>query len=109
RLVLPRNERLVAQFASLERTVARGSGRDNIDHPPNQHDDLCNAVAGAAWLAACRGGYDPLGPAWAAAWGDAGDLDSSALGPPLSFAEQRRQAQQAEWEKYGQPLQWPNA
>jgi len=105
RLVLPRNERLIAQFASLERTVARGSGRDNIDHPPNQHDDLANAVAGAAALAASRGGYDPWGAAWDAAWGrDGVDLDAAALAPPVSFAEQQRQAQQAEWEKFAGPV-----
>ena len=32
---------------NLERTVSRG-GRDTITHPPNGHDDLANAVAGAA-------------------------------------------------------------
>jgi hypothetical protein len=31
----------------LERRTARG-GRDSIDHPPGQHDDLANAVAGLA-------------------------------------------------------------
>lgn len=38
--------RLVSQLAGLERRVAR-SGRDSIDHAPNQHDDVANAVAGA--------------------------------------------------------------
>ena len=33
RITLPRNERLVAQIVSLERTVTRGSGKENIDHP----------------------------------------------------------------------------
>ena len=49
---LPRNDRLVRQLTSLERTTARGSGRDNIDHPPGQHDDVSNCVAGSAVLAA---------------------------------------------------------
>ena len=31
---------------SLERRTSR-SGRDSIDHPPNGHDDVANAVAGA--------------------------------------------------------------
>ena len=47
------SERLVTQFVSLERRVARG-GRESIDHPPNGHDDLANAVAGAIDLAAGR-------------------------------------------------------
>jgi hypothetical protein len=48
-IVLLNNERLVAQLAGLERRVSRG-GRDSIDHAPGGHDDLCNAVAGAASL-----------------------------------------------------------
>ena len=42
--------RLVSQLCGLERRTARG-GRDSIDHAPGQHDDLANAVAGAAILA----------------------------------------------------------
>ena len=38
--------KLAAQLCSLERRTARG-GRDSIDHPPNAHDDVANAVAGA--------------------------------------------------------------
>lgn len=38
---------LVDQIAGLERRT-RSGGRDSIDHPPNGHDDLANAVAGAA-------------------------------------------------------------
>jgi hypothetical protein len=37
--------KLVAQLCALERRVARG-GRDSIDHPPGQHDDIANAIAG---------------------------------------------------------------
>jgi hypothetical protein len=40
------NERLLNQLCALERKTARG-GRDSIDHPPNAHDDLINAAAGA--------------------------------------------------------------
>ncbi|MBJ7410847.1 MAG: hypothetical protein JHD15_10880 [Phenylobacterium sp.] len=36
---------IATQLCSLERRVARG-GRESIDHPPNGHDDLANAVAG---------------------------------------------------------------
>jgi hypothetical protein len=42
--------RLVTQLCGLERRTARG-GRDSIDHAPGEHDDLANAVAGAAALA----------------------------------------------------------
>jgi hypothetical protein len=38
--------KLVSQLCSLERRTARG-GKDSIDHPPGQHDDVINAVAGA--------------------------------------------------------------
>jgi hypothetical protein len=46
---------LIFQLSSLERRTAR-SGKDSIDHAPGQHDDLANAVAGAAWASAARGG-----------------------------------------------------
>lgn len=41
------NPRLVNQLAALERRTSRG-GKDSIDHPPNGHDDIANAVAGLA-------------------------------------------------------------
>jgi len=47
RIVLPKSDRLVNQLTGLERRVAR-SGKDSIDHGPGAHDDLANAVAGAA-------------------------------------------------------------
>ncbi|MBY0383245.1 MAG: hypothetical protein K2W78_15155 [Xanthobacteraceae bacterium] len=40
------NQRLVSQFASLERKTS-SMGKDRIDHGPGGHDDLCNAAAGA--------------------------------------------------------------
>jgi hypothetical protein len=42
--------RLTAQFAALERRVARG-GKDSVDHAPGAHDDVANAAAGALVLA----------------------------------------------------------
>ena len=44
--------RLVAQFCSLERRTSRGTGKDSIDHGPNQHDDIANVVAMVMVLAA---------------------------------------------------------
>lgn len=49
RIVLPKSDRLLNQLTGLERRTAR-SGRDSIDHGPGGHDDLANAVAGAADL-----------------------------------------------------------
>lgn len=37
--------KLVTQIVGLERRVARGA-RESIDHAPNGHDDIANAVAG---------------------------------------------------------------
>ncbi len=62
RVELLDNPRLVAQLTSLERRTARG-GRDSVDHPPRQHDDLANAVAGALVLASEKPttGYNFIG------------------------------------------------
>ena len=65
KIVLPKNTRLINQIVSLERQVGR-SGKDSISHPPNGHDDVANAVAGAAELAFHRG-FDMA--QWKAAWG----------------------------------------
>jgi hypothetical protein len=50
RVELPDFPKLVSQLCALERRTARGTGRDSIDHPPGQHDDLANALAGAVHL-----------------------------------------------------------
>lgn len=42
---------LVNQIVGLERRVARG-GKESIDHAPNGHDDVANAVAGVLSLIA---------------------------------------------------------
>ena len=57
RVELLDHNRLFNQLVGLERRTARG-GRDTIDHPPGQHDDIANVVAG---LVVCLGknvGYD---------------------------------------------------
>jgi hypothetical protein len=56
RVALPRNDRLMAQIVGLERRVSAG-GRETITHADHGHDDLANAVAGAAALSR-YGGYD---------------------------------------------------
>jgi len=57
RIVLPKSDRLLNQLVALERHVARG-GRDGIDHPRDQHDDVANAAMGAAVLAGTYCGYN---------------------------------------------------
>lgn len=42
-------ELLVSQLASLERRC-RSGGKDSVDHPAGQHDDLANVVAGVCTL-----------------------------------------------------------
>ena len=46
RVELLDHPRMTTQFLGLERRTSR-SGRDTIDHAPNAHDDVANAVAGA--------------------------------------------------------------
>jgi hypothetical protein len=50
KIEIPNDERLCLQLQALERRVHSG-GKDSVDHPPGFHDDLANAVAGAAVLA----------------------------------------------------------
>jgi hypothetical protein len=50
RVELLDHKRLVAQLCGLERRTSR-AGKDSIDHVPGGHDDIANAVAGAAVLA----------------------------------------------------------
>jgi hypothetical protein len=61
RIELLDNRPLVAQLCSLERRTARG-GKDSIDHPPKQHDDVINSAAGALLLASGFGGGPRGGP-----------------------------------------------
>ncbi len=50
--------RATAQICALERRTARG-GRDSIDHPPGQHDDVANVIAGSVvGTAIPQGGAD---------------------------------------------------
>jgi hypothetical protein len=82
RIELLDNRRLVAQLCGLERRTARG-GKDSIDHPPGQHDDLANAVAGVVNISIHKfGSYDQ-----SMNWVD-GDLDE----PTRSYAAQRLSA-----------------
>ena len=70
-VVLPRHDRLVQQLVGLERRTARGTNRDIVDHSPGGHDDVANAVAGAALLARAPG-YDT-----SLAWIDGSPIDDT--------------------------------
>ena len=70
RIVLPRNDRLQGQIVGLERRTS-AVGRDTISHPDRGHDDVANAVAGAAALSKF-GGYD-TSMRWVSGDDDSGD------------------------------------
>jgi hypothetical protein len=73
RISLLDHPKLISQLTSLERRSGRG-GRDTIDHPPNGHDDLANAVAGLASINTAYPAYDNT----YAGWGDDPDQDGAA-------------------------------
>ena len=52
------HRRMRQQFLTLERRTTRG-GKTSIDHPPNGHDDIANAVAGACLAAVEHAGAVP--------------------------------------------------
>ena len=41
--------RSINQICSLERRTSRG-GKDSVDHPPQTHDDIANAIGGLAYV-----------------------------------------------------------
>jgi hypothetical protein len=80
RIELLDNGRLISQLANLERKTARG-GRDSIDHPIGQHDDVSNVVALLAAITISNsGGYSQ--EVWRRAFGDPAD---DALPVPHRF------------------------
>ena len=84
RIVLPRNDRLQGQIVGLERRTS-AVGRDTISHPDRGHDDVANAVAGAATLSKF-GGYD-TSMRWVS--GDDDDSDRLAARPSSNLHQQR--------------------
>jgi hypothetical protein len=95
RVELLEHPRLFAQLASLERRTARG-GKDSIDHPPQAHDDVANAAAGALVLAG-RPAVEAYGtfskvPAWA---------DAAGVAKVREMARQRRSIRMFE-----RPTRW---
>ena len=84
RIVLPRNDRLQGQIVGLERRTS-AVGRDTISHPDRGHDDVANAVAGAAALPKF-GGYDT-----SLLWVSGPDDDSGAAWEARSFSSFHQQ------------------
>jgi hypothetical protein len=78
RIELLDEPKLAAQLCGLERRTTR-AGRDSIDHAPNGHDDVCNAVAGCASLLAAESHY------WRGnmAWVSDGPSEALPAEPPL--------------------------
>ncbi|MGC4026213.1 MAG: hypothetical protein QM744_14355 [Mesorhizobium sp.] len=52
------NEKLIDQLVGLERRTTK-SGREEVNHRPGRHDDLCNSACGALVLAAMEGEPEP--------------------------------------------------
>lgn len=87
---------LVNQLVALERRVARG-GRESIDHPPNGHDDLANAVAGVVSL--CQPGGAVFTWYVSGVSIDADGAEHIAAGPGVDPSSWR--GQQDAWERLG--------
>jgi hypothetical protein len=82
RIELLDNRRCIAQLCGLERRTARG-GKDSIDHPPGQHDDLANAVAGVVSISIHKYGLYDQSMNW---------VDGPPNEPTRSYAAQRLSA-----------------
>jgi len=97
RIELLDHAKCVNQLCSLEQRNTRGL-KPIIDHPPNQHDDLANAVAGATAQCLARSSYN------LAVFGDHADAAE------LSTAEYRKKRQenaayhQQLLRQFGQPV-----
>jgi hypothetical protein len=77
------HQRMTAQLSGLERRTARG-GKDSIDHPPGQHDDIANVVAGVVVAIAGKTGAE--------IWARLGGQDNFGIARPASvqlFAQER--------------------
>jgi hypothetical protein len=74
RVKLLNNQRMIDQLCALRRKVGP-SGREIVDHPRNQHDDLSNSACGVLWR------LSPSGPMSSAdAWCTYMERDLARLG-----------------------------
>jgi hypothetical protein len=79
RLDLLDDKRLINQLCGLERRTTR-AGKDSIDHAPNGHDDVINAVAGCASVLSSASSYWANDLAWV---GETPKVEEGR-GPPLN-------------------------
>jgi hypothetical protein len=97
RIELLDHPKTINQLCSLEQRNTRGV-KPMIDHPPNQHDDLINAVAGSAAMCLAKSSYN------LAALADMGEYD------PTTTAEYRKKRAEATQyhasllHQYGRPV-----
>ena len=82
-ITLPRNDRGVNQICSLENSTQR-SGRDQISHPSHGHDDIANAIAGAAAAA-----YNDASTSFDTSWSFVGDGPDETSPAKQKAAEQK--------------------
>jgi hypothetical protein len=82
RVELLDHRQLVNQLLGLERRVARGTGRDIVDHGPNAnaHDDVANVCAGVASVLQAESGYWRDNLNWVHS---PSDDEAMAKGPPI--------------------------
>jgi hypothetical protein len=80
RVELLDHRKMIAQLCGLERRTSR-AGRDSIDHAPNGHDDVINAVAGCISVLQAESGYWRDNLSWVR---NAEDDAALARGPPLN-------------------------
>ncbi len=92
RVELLEHQRAFNQAVSLERRTNRGA--ETIDHPPGQHDDLINAVAGAVSVALVRGVFT-FEWAWIG-----GGVDEAVLVPADETEAQRREREATEFQAH---------
>jgi hypothetical protein len=92
-------KKLAAQLVSLERRTST-AGRDSVNHPQGQHDDLANAACGALVLVA---GELDVGTLWAKAFGDwatPGDEPTPPVAPVKDVVGLRLHMQSGEQRKW---------
>jgi hypothetical protein len=104
RIELLDHPRLLNQLAGLERRTSR-AGKDSIDHVPGGHDDIANAVAGAAVLVAQAAAHPQVRPVVGAVfsngeWWDAPPVNGQR---PLTTTEAFFQS------GYGGGSRWPGS
>src|SRR5262249_16053952 len=97
RIELLDHGKAVNQLASLEQRNTRGL-KPVIDHPPNQHDELANAIAGATAECLRRSSYNLA---------VFGDHDADAGLSTAAFRKKRQENaayHQPLMRQYGQPV-----